>query len=59
MPFIPQALNNSNAEIGEIALALEAVFIIDLNNYYRSSMEIEMRKNNRTKFFRSAKRKVG
>lgn len=48
--FSTGAINNGKVEIDEIALAFESVFNVDLNNYYRSFLEIKMRKNNRTKF---------
>lgn len=52
------AINNGKAEIGEIALAFEAIFNVDLNNYYRSYMEIKIRKSNRTKFLAQLKEKL-
>lgn len=52
------AINNGNVEIGEIALAFESVFNVELNNYYRSYMEMRLRKNNRTKFLDELKRQL-
>lgn len=52
------ALNNGKAETGETALAYEAVFNVDFNNYCWSYMEIKIRKNNRTKFLDQLKEKL-
>jgi len=42
--------NNAKAEIKHIAAYLEAVFNVDLGNYYRTFQEIRIRKKNRTSF---------
>ncbi len=44
------AFNNGKAEIKHIAAYLEAVFDVDLGNYYRTFQEIRIRKKNRTSF---------
>lgn len=43
-------LNNGNAEIKEIALALQNVFHFELNEFYKIYAEIKFRKHSRTKF---------
>lgn len=53
------AINNGNAELNEIALAFEAIFNVELNNYYRTYLEIRMRKTHKTKFMDLLKEKLG
>ncbi|NBL65945.1 tetracycline regulation of excision, RteC [Flavobacterium sp. NST-5] len=45
--------NNGNADIKDIANYLEYVFDIDLGDYYRTFLELRMRKTSRTKFLSS------
>ena len=45
--------NNSRADIKEIAAYFEAVFNIELGDYYRTYLEIRIRKTGRTKFLES------
>ena len=47
--------DNSNADIKDIADYCEAVFNIDLGDYYRTYLEIRIRKSGRTKFLDSLK----
>jgi len=49
------AFNNGKAEIKHIATYLEAVFDVDLGNYYRTFQEIRIRKKNRTSFIDTIK----
>ena len=44
------AFNNSKADIKEIAAYFETVFNLDLGDYYRTYLEIRVRKTGRTKF---------
>lgn len=44
------AVNNGKVDIAELVVAFESIFNIELNNYYRSYLEIKVRKSNRTKF---------
>lgn len=48
--YVNGALNNGNAEIKEIAKALQGVFHFDLGDFYKIYAEIKFRKNSRTKF---------
>lgn len=52
------AINNGKVDISEVALAFESIFNIDLNNYYRSYLEIRMRKSQRTKFVDQLKERL-
>lgn len=45
--------NNGNTDIKDIANYLEHVFEIDLGDYYRTFLELRMRKTSRTKFLSS------
>ncbi|MEO8234606.1 MAG: RteC domain-containing protein [Flavobacterium sp.] len=45
--------NNGNADIKDIATYLEHIFNIDLGDYYRTYLELRMRKTSRTKFLSS------
>lgn len=47
-------LNNGNADIKEIAVALQKVFHFDLGDFYKIYAEIKFRKNSRTKFLDKA-----
>lgn len=47
------ALDNGKADIKEIAAYLEIIFNIDLGDYYRTYLEIRIRKTGRTKFLES------
>lgn len=47
--------NNAKADIKHIAAYLEAVFNVDLGNYYRTFQEIRIRKKNRTSFLDTLK----
>ena len=47
--------DNNNADIKDIADYCEAVFNIDLGDYYRAYLEIRLRKTGRTKFLDSLK----
>lgn len=44
------AINNGTADIKDIAKIVERIFKIDLGDYYRTFLEIRMRKRCRTKF---------
>jgi hypothetical protein len=44
------AVNNGNVDINDLAHACETMFNVDLDGYYRTYLEVKMRKNNRTKF---------
>lgn len=44
------SFNNSKVDIKEIASYFEAVFNLDLGDYYRTYLEIRIRKTGRTKF---------
>jgi hypothetical protein len=44
------AVNNGNAEIKEIANALQRTFNFDLGDFYRTYTEIRARKKSRVKF---------
>lgn len=44
------AFNNGKADIKEIAAYFEAIFNLDLGDYYRTYLEIRIRKTGRTKF---------
>lgn len=48
-----QGAFGNQADIKEIAAYLEYAFNIDLGDYYRTYLEIRIRKNNRTKFLSS------
>lgn len=48
--YVNGSLNNGNAEIKEIAKALQGVFHFDLGDFYKIYAEIKFRKNSRTKF---------
>lgn len=52
------AFNDGMADIKQIADSLEAVFNINLKNYYRTFLEIRMRKNNRTSFIDHLKERL-
>lgn len=45
-----KVINKGEAEIKEVAKLVENLFNINLGNYYRSYLEIRMRKTGRTKF---------
>lgn len=45
--------NNGNSEIKDIATYLEYAFNIELGDYYRTFLELRMRKTSRTKFLSS------
>ncbi len=45
--------NNGNTEIKDIATYLEYAFNIELGDYYRTFLELRMRKTSRTKFLSS------
>ena len=47
------SLNNGKADIKEIATNFEQIFNIDLGDYYKTYLEMKMRKNSRTKFLDS------
>lgn len=47
--------NNANVEIKQIAAYFEAVFDVDLGNFYRTFQEIRIRKKNRTSFLDTLK----
>ena len=42
-------INNGNVEIKELAKGVENLFSIDIGDYYRTFLEIRLRKNNQTK----------
>lgn len=48
-----KVLNNGTSDIKETAEYFEKIFNIDLGDYYRTFLEIRMRKNNKTKFLNS------
>ena len=48
--YVNGALNNGNAEIKEIAIAMQKVFYFDMGDFYKIYAEIKFRKNSRTKF---------
>lgn len=48
--YVNGALNHGNAEIKEIAIALQKVFHFDMGDFYKIYAEIKFRKNSRTKF---------
>ncbi len=49
------AVQNGESGINEIAIACEALFAVDLGNYYRKFLEIRNRKIDRTRFLDSLK----
>lgn len=49
------AFDNNKADIKDIAAYFEAIFNIDLGDYYRTYLEIRIRKSNRTKFIDNLK----
>jgi len=50
--------NDSNADLRQIAIHLEAVFGKSLGNYYRAFQEIQIRKSGRTNFIDQMKKKL-
>jgi hypothetical protein len=52
------AVNNGKVDISELVVAFESIFNIELNNYYRSYLEIKIRKSSRTKFIDELKQKL-
>lgn len=52
-----QVFNNGKADLRHIANTLETVFNVNLGNYYRTLLEIRLRKNNRTTFLDQLKEK--
>ena len=48
-----KVLNNGTSDIKETAEYFEKIFNIDLGDYYRTFLEIRMRKTNKTKFLNS------
>lgn len=50
--------NDSNADLRQIAIHLEAVFGKSLGNYYRAFQEIQIRKTGRTNFIDQMKKKL-
>lgn len=48
--YVNGALNNGNAEIKEIAIALQKLFHFDMGDFYKIYAELKFRKNSRTKF---------
>lgn len=47
--------NNSQSDIKELSSYFESIFSIELGDYYRTFLEIRIRKGNRTKFLDSLK----
>ncbi len=47
------AIDNGKADIKDIAAAFEHLFAIELGDYYRTFLELRMRKTGRTKFLHS------
>ena len=45
-----QVINNGNVEIKDIALSLQHLFNFDLTDFYKTYLEIKLRKKSRTKF---------
>lgn len=52
-----QVFNQGKVDVRQVADALESTFNINLGNYYRTLLEIRLRKNNRTTFLDQLKEK--
>lgn len=53
-----KTIDNGKADIKDIARVVQRIFKIDLGDYYRSYLEIRMRKTGRTKFLDSLKEQL-
>lgn len=51
-------INNGTVDIKDIAYFVEKTFKVDLGDYYRAFLEIQMRKNGRTKFLDILKKQL-
>jgi len=56
--FAVGCINNSNIDIKKIAGVFESIFNIELGDYYRTYLEIRLRKTNRTKLLDALKQKL-
>lgn len=56
--YVQGAIDNGKADIKDIAATFEQLFNVDLGDYYRTYLEIRVRKTGRTKFLDSLKQSL-